>query len=286
MSLIYDTYDLAIVGAGLSALSVIETGLGGLRVLLLDYQAEPGGFLRPALPLPGFEVAWELLQSVELSGALTASYRATVVGLLPAFDESEPHTLVVRERQGTNQAQARRVLIACGSLEATREHAQIPGSRPAGVMTPILAHQLLARGYLPGHKAVVYGDALYVRATADRLRSVGLEVTLLSPVAVVPVRVEGFPRLERVVFRDVYAQEHAIDADVFIYGAGMMANTHWLKGSGVETNADGSIVVDRQYRTNIPGIFAVGTVVRPSLDHADSLAMGKQVAAILQGGAR
>lgn len=286
MSASYDSYDLAIVGAGLSALSVIEAGLGRQRVVLLDYQEAPGGFLQAALPLPGFEAAWELLQSVELSGEVTASYGATAVGLLPAFEEDEPHTLVVRERQGTNHLQARRVLIACGGLEATREHAQIPGSRPAGVMTPILAHQLLARGYLPGHKAVVYGDDRYVRSTADRLQAVGMDVTPVSPLEAAPIRIEGFPRLERVVFRGVHAQEYGIDADVFVYGAGMMANTHWLKGSGVETNSDGSIVVDRQYRTNIPGIYAVGTVIRPSLDHADSLAMGKEVAAILSGGAR
>lgn len=279
-------YDLAIIGAGLSALSAIAAGLGGQRVLLLDYQDAPGGFLRPALPMTGFEAAWELLQSVQLSGEVTVSYGATVVGLLPAFDEGEPHTLVVRERQGTNQAQASRILIACGGLEATREHAQVPGSRPAGVMTPILAYQLLARGYLPGKHAIVYGDALYTRATADRLRAAGMNVMLVSPLEAAPIRIDGFPRLERVVFQRKQGQEYGIDADVFVYGAGMMANTHWLKGSGVETNLDGAIVVDQRYRTNLPGIFAVGTVARPSLDHVDSLAMGKEVAAILQGGAR
>jgi thioredoxin reductase len=280
------TYDLAIVGAGLSGLNAIASGLGEQRVLLLDYQDAPGGFLRSALPMPGFEAAWETLRTLHLPGEVSACYGATAVGLLPALDESESHALVVRQRQGTSQIHARLILIACGGLEATREHAQIPGTRPAGVMTPILAHQMLARGYLPGKHAIVYGDARYARATAERLQMAGMDMTLISPSEGVPVRVEGFPRLERVVFRNVEGHEFGIDTDVFVYGAGMLANTHWLKGSGVETTPEGAIVVDERYQTTIPGIFAVGTVVRPSLDHADSLAMGKEVAILLRGGVR
>src|SRR5690348_4998119 len=162
-------YELAIVGAGLSALSAIAAGLGREQSILLDYQDEAGGFLKHALPAPGFEAAWELMRSTRIPQSITACFGATVVGLLPAFDAGEAHTLVVRQRQGTSQVQARRVLIACGGLEIPRERAEIPGPRPAGVMTPILVHQLLAQGYLPGRQAFVYGDARYVGVTAQRL---------------------------------------------------------------------------------------------------------------------
>ena len=89
--------------------------------------------------------------------------------------------------------------------------------------------------------------------------------------------VEGFPRLERVTFsRD--GQAHQAAADTLVYGVSMLANTHWLMGSGIELAPDGAIAVDERYRTNIPGVYAVGTVIAPSLDHADSIAMGKEVA--------
>ncbi len=62
-----DKYDLAIVGAGLSALSAIAAGLGRERTIVLDYQDEPGGFLKHALPAPGFEEAWELMRSTRMA---------------------------------------------------------------------------------------------------------------------------------------------------------------------------------------------------------------------------
>jgi thioredoxin reductase len=51
-----DLYDLAIVGAGLSALSALRAGVAHERTVLLDYQDVPGGFLRCpqlALRMPG-----------------------------------------------------------------------------------------------------------------------------------------------------------------------------------------------------------------------------------------
>lgn len=275
-------YELAIVGAGLSALSAIAAGLGRERTILLDYQDQPGGFLKHALPAPGFEAAWELIRSTRIPRSITACFGATVVGLLAAFEVGEPHALVVRQRQGTSQVQAKRVLIACGGLEIPRESAQIPGSRPAGVMTPILVHQLLAQGYLPGRRAIVYGDARYTGVTARRLADAGVAVSLLSPMQAQLAAIEGSPRLQRVIVRSA-GELARVEADLLVYGAGMMANTHWLKGSGISMAEDGTIQVDAGYQTNVPGIYAIGTVVAPSLDHVDSLAMGKEVASLFGG---
>jgi len=297
-----ELYDLAIVGAGLSALSALQAGLASARTVVLDYQEHPGGFLKAALPAPGFEEAWELVQSSRIPQRVTTFYGTTAVGLLPAFEAGEPHMLIVRQRQGTEEVHAQRVLIACGGLELTREHAQIPGTRPAGVITPVLAHQLLSRGYLPGKRALVYGDSRYARATAERLAGVGIEVTLVLPPKVEAtcaagqpegkqpsltgaelIAIEGFPRLEKVKFRRD-GEFFDVPADTLVYGTGMMANTHWLKGSGIITGEYGTIQVNSFYQTNVQGVYAVGTVIAPSLDHAGSIAMGKEVASLLVGG--
>ena len=58
-----DLYSLAIVGAGLSSLSAIRSGIVSERAIVLDYQDAPGGFLREALPAHGFEEAWDLIES-------------------------------------------------------------------------------------------------------------------------------------------------------------------------------------------------------------------------------
>ena len=159
-------YRLVVVGAGLAALSALQAGVGDGAVAVLDYQEHAGGFLRQALPAPGFEAAWALAGSPRFPTGVTALFGATAVGLLPATAPGGLHTLLVRLREGTMHVQAQRVLIACGGLEATREHAGIPGTRPSGIMTPVLAHALLTRGYLPGRRPLVYGAGRYVAATA------------------------------------------------------------------------------------------------------------------------
>jgi pyruvate/2-oxoglutarate dehydrogenase complex dihydrolipoamide dehydrogenase (E3) component len=292
-----ELYRLAVIGAGLSALSALRAAMAHGSTILLDYQAGPGGFLRSALPAVGFEDAWELLRAYEVPPGVELRTGTTVVGLLPAAEPNAPHLLLARSRQGTVDVRAQRILIASGGLEITREQAQIPGSRPAGVITPILAHQLLARGYLPGRQIVVHGHSHYAAATAYRLAEAGAEVTLIPPAGTSAPAVEGsvraeapaeltevigFPRLECIRLRRA-GQLLEYPADTLVYAVGMVANTHWLKGSGIATRPNGAIQVGGTYQTSVPGIYAIGTVVAPSLDHVHSIAMGKEVASILAG---
>ena len=296
-----ELYTLAIVGAGLSTLSALQAGLSDERAIVIDYQERPGGFLHPALPASGFETfEKDVMRADALLARTTLCLRTTAVGLLPAFAAGEPHTLIARAGSGTREIRATRVLLACGGLEETREHAQIPGPRPAGVITPIFAHQLLNRGYLPSQRVVVYGDSRYTLATAQRLAAAGVTVTLVSSHAftaslvdassaltLLPparlVALDGFPCLEQLTFERT-GEFFSLSADTLIYGAGMRANTHWLKGSGLALDAQGALRIDQHYQTSVPGIYAMGTVVSPSLDHTSSLKMGKEVAALLSGG--
>jgi hypothetical protein len=62
---VINTYDLVIVGGGLSSLSFLRAGGAAGRSLVVEYQDQLGGFLRHALPAPGFEPAWYLMTSFE-----------------------------------------------------------------------------------------------------------------------------------------------------------------------------------------------------------------------------
>src|SRR5579875_3972175 len=75
--------------------------------------------------------------------------RTTAIGLEPG---PQALTVYLASASGPPLVQARRVVAATGAVEAPREALQIPGDRPAGVMTPALAQSLLERGLLPGHR--------------------------------------------------------------------------------------------------------------------------------------
>src|SRR5260221_11064325 len=93
-----ELYDLAIVGAGLSALSALQAGIASARTVALDYQEHPGGFLKAALPAPGFEEAWELVQSSRIPQRVTTFYGTTAVGLLSPFGAGQPQLAFLRHR--------------------------------------------------------------------------------------------------------------------------------------------------------------------------------------------
>ncbi|MFM8354366.1 MAG: glutathione-disulfide reductase [Gammaproteobacteria bacterium] len=55
----------------------------------------------------------------------------------------------------------------------------------------------------------------------------------------------------------------ALDTDIVLYATGRTPNTRnlGLERAGVACTARGGIIVDDQYRTNVPGIYAIGDVI-------------------------
>lgn len=295
-----DLYDVVVIGAGLSGLSFLREweriGADG-SILALEYGDAVGGLLRHALPAEEFEEASQLLAD-SASGRAEIRCGTTAVGLLPAMNRDDPHVILTRGAGGTTRVSAKRVVLASGGLETPREHDQISGPRPAGVVTPIFVHQALANGLLPGRRAVVYGASKLAVVTALRMATAGIETVLVPPPSsevsskdLAPVTVEspselvavqGYARLEQVVLRRD-GTEHSLPADTLVYAVDLMPNTHWLHASGVATDDRGRVVVDDRYETSLAGVFAIGTVVAPSIDHAHSVAMGAAAAHVLKG---
>lgn len=65
---------------------------------------------------------------------------------------------------------------------------------------------------------------------------------------------EGNGRVQRVVM----ASGHAVPCDMVVVGIGVIPNTQWLEGSGIEI--ENGIVVDEYCRTSLPDVFAAGDV--------------------------
>lgn len=72
--------------------------------------------------------------------------------------------------------------------------------------------------------------------------------------------------------KDKKGKEHTIEADVMLSAAGITPNTEniGLEDLGIKTEK-GRIEVDEYYRTNVPGVYAIGDIVNgPALAHVAS----------------
>jgi thioredoxin reductase len=105
-----------------------------------------------------------------------------------------------------------------------------------------------------------------------------------SSLAFVPparlVSLAGSSRLEQVTFERM-GEQFSLDADILVYTSEIQIDPGWIKESGIALNAQGAVSVDEHYQTSIPNVYAIGTLVAPSLDHVASLKMGRELAAYL-----
>ena len=84
------------------------------------------------------------------------------------------------------------------------------------------------------------------------VRSKGINLVLSTAVTAIKNREQGLT---------VQTQKDNIDADMVIMSVGVKPETAFLSGSGIATNARGSIIVDEQMRTSVEDIYAVGDAV-------------------------
>lgn len=293
-----ELYTLAIVGAGLSALSALQAGLKSERTLLVESLDGPGGFLRSVLPTSGFAELAGLSEAAPLLASVTTCLQSTVVGLRPAPTPGEPHTLLLRQGDNTTSVRASRIVLACGGHELIGRPASATMAQSGYVLPLSAASYLLQQDEFPGKQIVVHGSSRHALAVAQRLATAGLSVTLVniagkphpalpdvpSSLAFVPparlVSLAGSSRLEQVTFERM-GEQFSLDTDILFYTSEIQVDPGWIKESGIALNAQGAVSVDARYQTSIPGVYAIGTLVAPSLDHVESLKMGQALAAYL-----
>ncbi len=111
-----------------------------------------------------------------------------------------------------------------------------------------LASQVYVLEFLPDLKAD--------KVLQERARSID-NLTIITNVATKAIvgdsHVTGLDYTDRET-----NQDHHLTLDGVFVQIGLVPNTAWLTGSGIELNPLGEIVVNKQGSTNIPGIFAAG----------------------------
>ena len=278
------TFELAIVGGGLTAARAIESyraaGGEGRIALLTKERALP--YHRP--PLSKGYLRGEAERQDTLV-APQAFYDDNDVELLLGTEVSrvEPHTQAVETADGSRY-RYRKLLLATGA-EPRRlpvEGADLPGVFTLRSLDDATAIREAAAKV---RDAVVVGSGFIGMEVAASLTGLGLEVTLVTVDTHLfaqlrsPEISEHLADLYRrrrigIVVGDQVRALHGrssldtvelqsgtpLGAGLAVVGVGVQPALRFLDGSGIAV--DDGVLVDRRFGTNVPGVYAAGDVAR------------------------
>lgn len=293
-------YDVVIVGAGPTGLAAaIYTAREDLKTLVID-KGVVGGLIAttevvdnyPGFPegIGGLELADHMHKQAKRFGAEVKT------GVAVTSLRAEGEFKLVETSAGSMVA--RSVIIAVGS---SYRKLDVPGEKELegrGVHYCATCDGPLYRGkhvVTVGGGNSVLQEGLFlakfvdkltvlVRGTAFKGSEVLIEalqaksnVEVMFETSVTEVlSVDG--KLRGVMVKDAKG-EHELQADGLFPFIGLLPNTTWLKGA-VTLDDRGFVVVDKDFLTNIPGVFAAGDVVEGAVGQVAS-AVGEGVTAAL-----
>ena len=137
----------------------------------------------------------------------------------------------------------------------------IAGGGPVGVEFATICHALGAKVTLldRGTRLITVMDGEVSARMEGLFREWGITVLFGATVKGATAKGAGL--------EVVLSTGQTLFPDTLLFAAGRIANTQGLglEALGVELDARGRVVVDKNFRTAVPGIYAAGDVVRPTL---------------------
>jgi len=281
-----------VIGAGPAGLAAAhELAKGGASgVLVIDRDDAPGGLPRFCRH-PGF--GWEFTRRLQTGHGFAArmigALDPAIVTIVPRTSalalRSGPEIEILGPEAGHQRLRPRVVVLATGIRERPRSARLVPGRRPErGVLTTGQLQQMVARGVaVDGKRAVVVGTEHVAFSVLLTARHAGLEiVAMIGPedrimsytVAGwiarglgIPIHlasriedIEGMARVEAVSVRGP-AGVRRIECDTLIFTGDFVPDATLLSADDIDPVTGGPLV-DQHGRTNLPGIFAAGNVLR------------------------
>ena len=292
--------DLVVVGAGPAgmgaALSARENGVND--ILILERADKAGGILPQCIhngfglhrfreELTGPEYALRFVKALEKEN-IEINLNSMVIDITPDLIIT-----VMGRSQGVMRIKAKAAVLAMGCRERTRGAIQIPGSRPAGVITAGAAQRFVnIEGYMPGKEIVILGSGDIGLIMARRLTLEGAQVKAVCEIMPrsgglrrnisqclndfdIPLllnttvcEIHGRERVTGVTVARVDGQMRPIDGtkqympcDTLMLSVGLIPENELSRAAGVNLAGNGGAAADKYMRTNIPGVFACGNVV-------------------------
>ncbi|MGB4595381.1 MAG: FAD-dependent oxidoreductase [Anaerolineaceae bacterium] len=293
-------YDVIIIGGGPAGASAgIYTARAGLKTAILDKGITTGalGITSKIANFPGIPHEISGADLLEVIRQQAISFGAEFIDdkAIGTDLQSNPKTVY----GNLNVYTAKSVIIATGSMGR--------GNRVSG------EEKLLGRGvsycavcdaaFYKGKKVAVAGSTDEAVEEALYLTQFASEVLFLSPIPEINApeslvkELEDQPHVKMMrgaVLREIQG-EQKVDAiiigtrtakpktylvdGVFVYLQGGKPITDFLKGQ-LELAETGCLVVDREYQTAIPGVFAIGDVLCQHIKQAVVAAADGAIAAI------
>ncbi|MBT2370204.1 FAD-dependent oxidoreductase [Streptomyces sp. ISL-10] len=295
------TVDVLVVGAGPAGLAAAArlAAHGAGRVEAVEREEHPGGAPRHCphrgfgprhRPVGGASYACGLADAATAAGAVLRT-SATVT------DWAGPRTLDLTTPTGLERVTARAVVLATGARERPRSARLIPGTRPDGVLTTGELQQSVHRyRRRVGNRAVVVGSDPVALTAVRTLRMSGTHVVALvtdrahgplqSPRHRVPVvtgttvaELTGHARLTGVRLLGPDGALRLVACDTVVLTGDWIPDHELARRGGVPlAPATRGPAVDTALRTERPGVFAAGNLLRGVEPAATAAAEGRHAA--------
>ncbi len=293
--------DVAVIGAGpagmAAAIKAKETGAE--HVVIMERAEQLGGLLHQCVH-NGFGLLYfnEDLTGPEyarrfIGKAMDLGIEARLETMVTRISaEREISAVSAKEDYLTFKPKA--IILAMGCRERARGALNIPGTRPAGILTAGTAQRFVnVEGFIPGKRIVILGSGDIGMIMARRLTLEGAKVEAVVEILpyvgglirnevqcvhdfAIPLLLEhtvtqihGEQRIEAVTVAKVdkdrnpiAGTERMIECDTLLLSVGLIPENELSLMAGVQLDAiTGGPIVDETRQTSVPGIFAGGNVV-------------------------
>jgi NADPH-dependent 2,4-dienoyl-CoA reductase/sulfur reductase-like enzyme len=294
--------DALVIGAGsaglAAAVALKQAGID--RMLVIDREEYAGGILLQCIhngfglhtfnqELTGPEYA-QKYEDMAAENQIEILLGSSAIDIMDNGDTKT--VMILSEELGLLEVETRVIILAMGCRERNRGNINIPGSRPAGVLTAGLAQRLInIEGYMPGREVVIVGSGDIGLIMARRMTLEGAKVKAVLEIQPYPgglernivqclndfdiplytshilTNISGRRRVESVDVSEIKADgsvEHrmTIDCDTVLLSVGLVPENELSMTAGVRIhNVTGGAIVDGNLMTSVPGVFACGNVL-------------------------